>query len=289
MHIEEPLPESALLARQLALRWCRPDPQTGENCAWYHGFWQYLRLLKLVTTPEHHAAFYRSALGEAARLPGARRVLVAGAADYGMLAHVIAAFREQGNEPQVTVNDLCETPLRLNQWYAHRVGSDLSVCRCDTLQYAEERPFDVVCTHSFLGRFPPARRLDLTRKWYRLLRPGGLAVTVKRIRPGSGTELSGFTPEQAEAFRDKVRAAARSLSTPGIAPEDLAENARVYADRNSTWPLRSREEIVELFERASFRVDRLDCTPVASASSVGASGPTALGGAEYVQIVATRV
>ena len=53
---------SAPLALERAPGLCRVDPQSGESCAWNHGLWQILRLLGLVLTPAHHAAFFRAAL-----------------------------------------------------------------------------------------------------------------------------------------------------------------------------------------------------------------------------------
>ena len=43
--------------------------------------------------------FYRRAFQSVAGGNGAPRVLVSGAADYSMLAHVLALFRERGVEP----------------------------------------------------------------------------------------------------------------------------------------------------------------------------------------------
>jgi SAM-dependent methyltransferase len=287
--VEEPVLESAPLARDVAVRLCRRDPETGESCSWYHGLWQYLRLLRLVATPEHHADFYRDALATVANASSAPRLLIAGTADYSMLAHVLALCNELQLEPDLTVTDLCETPLWLNRWYADRAGRPISAHRCDILQYPQAPPFDAVCTHSFLGRFPPAERVRLVEKWHQLLRPGGRVITVKRIRPGAGAAPTGFTEDQALAFQDKVLAAATALrGTLGVDPARLADEAGVYASRNRTWPIQSREEIRELFERAGFEVNRLTCAPVASTSS-RAGGPTMLGGAEYAQIVATRL
>ncbi len=286
--VEEPILESAPLARDLAVRLCRRDPETRENCSWYHGLWQYLRLMRLVVTPEHHAEFYWDALGSVANDSSAPRLLIAGTADYSMLAHVLALCSERKLEPDLAVTDLCETPLMLNRWYADRAGCPISTHRCDILQYPEARPFDAVCTHSFLGRFPPAERLQLLEKWRQLLRPGGRVITVKRIRPGSGAALTGFTEDQARAFQAKVLAAATALrGTLEVDPARLADDAGIYARRNRTWPIQSQEEIRELFERAGFEVDRLTCAPLVS-TSPGAGAPTVLGGAEYVQIVATR-
>jgi SAM-dependent methyltransferase len=287
--VEEPLAESAPIAREFASRLCYRDPDTGETCSWYHGLWQFLRLLKLVTTPEHHADFYREALGEIANGPGPYRVLVSGAADYSMLAYVLAAFRSQAKEPELTVNDLCETPLALSRWYSDRVGCRINTLRCDVLQLPEESQFDVVCTHSFLGRFPHEKRVQLVEKWRRVLRPGGKVVTVKRIRPGSSGEPTGFSSGEIQAFRDKVLNGAGALrASHAIDPLELAEEARIWASRRRTWPVRSSEEILELFENSGFKVDRLSCSPVRSSRS-GLSGPSTLGGADYAQIVAIRL
>jgi SAM-dependent methyltransferase len=287
--VEEPILESASLARELAGRLCQRDPETGENCSWYHGLWQYLRLLRLVATPEHHADFYRDALDSVANDSSAPRLLIAGAADYSMLAHVLALCSERKLEPELVVTDLCETPLMLNRWYADRAGRPISTHRCDILQYPDAPPFDAVCTHSFLGRFSPVERQELVKKWRQLLRPGGRVITVKRIRPGGGSAITGFTQAQARAFQSRVLAAATALrGTLEVDPARLADDAGIYARRNRTWPIQSQEEIRALFEHAGFKVERLSCAPLIGRSR-GAGGPTELGDAAYAQIVATRL
>lgn len=108
---EEPLGLSAPLARELAQRLCRADPTRG-SCAWYHGFWQYVRLLDFGTTPRDHADFYREALlGPISA--GDRRILVSGTADYAMPACILWIGGLAGVKPDLTVLDICPTPLRL--------------------------------------------------------------------------------------------------------------------------------------------------------------------------------
>src|SRR5688572_27639449 len=111
MSVDEPLAESAPLARKLAPSLCAVDPRTGERCDWQHGLWQTLRLLGLITTPVHHAEFFRGAF---AGLEDGARILVSGTADYAMLAQVIAVSREA----KITVLDVCGTSVELNRWYA---------------------------------------------------------------------------------------------------------------------------------------------------------------------------
>ena len=48
---QEPLQESAPLAHAFATDGCGTDPLSGSSCAWYHGTWQYLRMLGIGAAP----------------------------------------------------------------------------------------------------------------------------------------------------------------------------------------------------------------------------------------------
>jgi 2-polyprenyl-3-methyl-5-hydroxy-6-metoxy-1,4-benzoquinol methylase len=276
---------SAPLARRLAAARCRVDPETGRSCAWYHGLWQYLRLFELVETPRYHAAFFREAL---AALPERRdpAILVSGAADYSMAAHVVAGCRELGRAPKVTVLDRCETPLQLNRWYAERAGIAIETRCLDVLACEESGQFDGIFTHAFLGRFPPAQRAVLFTKWRQLLRPGGAVATVTPVRPGD-EQVAGFDARGAEALRETVRGIATAWrGALDVAPATLADEAWRYAQMHRVHPVRSAGELHELLEAAGLRVARLE--HVASlASMLGVPrGPTIVGSAAYLRIVA---
>lgn len=287
--VEEPLLESAPLAWRLAPGLCRKDPATGESCAWIHGFWQYLRLLGLASTPSLHVAFFSEALTGLAGGKGAPRVLISGAADYSMLALVLGAYRVRDIRPEVTVVDRCETPLMLNRWFAERAALEITTRLCNILEYSEARPFDVVCTHSFLSEFPREHWPRLLEKWRELLRPGGAAITINRVRPGGGPEPVQFTSQQAGALRAAVLEQAPTLPrAPGADPKLLAQAAETYASRRRTWPVQSREQLLVLFENAGFSMDSLSLGPVASGMQPRVSGPTTPGSADYARIVASR-
>lgn len=286
----EPLAESAQLARRLAPELCRIDPETNASCAWNHGFWQVLRLLKLNATPEDQTELYRDALralGTTARPP---RVLVSGSADYGMLHQVLAAFAGTDDTPEVTVVDICETPLALNRWYAERHGVAIRTACADMLEYTDALPFDAVCTHSFLGQFSPEQRQWLIAKWHALLRPGGIAVTVNRVRPDAAPGPVAFGPTQAAALRDTIVPLAPSLPEGlGLDGVSLANEAERYASRQRPYPVRSFEEIRALFERGGFRLEHLSSAPVAGSAQHAVRGPTVSAGADYASIIARRV
>jgi SAM-dependent methyltransferase len=288
----EPLEESAPLARRLAPSLCRRDPATGESCAWTHGFWQYLRLMGLASGPGRHEKFFRGAFDRVEARSGAPRVLISGTADYSMLAHVLGAFRARSIEPEVTVLDLCETPLALSRWYAERVACRIRTWRGDVLAYRESGEFDAVCTHSFLSYFSPESRPDLLARWRELLRPGGRAITVNALRPGPTSERVGLSRAQALALRENVqRWAEANRSTLQFEPLDLVREAEIYAARLGFWRVQSGEEIRGLLERSGFRVDQLTCgpavLPLGPRSEV--TGPTSPANTEYVHVLATRV
>jgi SAM-dependent methyltransferase len=287
--VTEPLQISAPLARQRAPTLCHTDPVSRQNCSWNHGLWQYLRLLGLLTTPVHHAVFLREAFGHVAAGADSPRVLISGTADYSMLAHVLAIFGERNIVPAVTVVDRCETPLFLNRWYADRLSHSITTHCTDILEYQAKHGFDIVCSHSFLGQFDPPGRAQLAAKWQSLLRPGGLAVTINRVRPAWTMTTVGFSDEQADAFADEVLRKAQSMRTHiDIEPQQLADEARIYAARQSAYPVKSQQEIRELFEHAGFHVERLVCKPVSGHASTAVSGPTTPGNAEYACIAARR-
>jgi SAM-dependent methyltransferase len=284
---DEPLALSAPIARELSTRLCHFDPRRGMSCAWYHGIWQYLRLFDLITTPRDHAAFYRAALVEPVRA-GARRLLVSGTADYALPACLLWICGLAGAKPEITVLDICPTPLRLCEWYAERKGATIMTSAVNILDYDNPAPFDVVATHSFLGRFSPSERHALVSRWHRLLRPGGRVVMVNRIRPDA-PDIVRFTPEQVERFVGRVRQAAESAGNPAdISADLLVAMAQDYAAGHRMIPVRSTDEIVHLLEAGGFRIDQLTVSPVASRKTQGPSGPTMSGGAQYAQIVAVH-
>ena len=290
MVIDEPLELSAPLARQLASRLCRKNPETRESCEWEHGFWQYLRILGLVPAPKRQADFYREAFEQLVDSSSRPRILISGAADYGMLALVIGLFRERGIEPQVTVVDICETPLALNRWFAQRESIEIQTHCSDLLSYTSDVPFDLICTHGFFCYFSPAQRPVLLANWYTLLRPGGGVITVAPIRPAAPREPMGFTPAQAEAFCATVMKRATEMrGALDIEPEEVLRGAQRTVSQRRSYSVTSIEEIRSLFEQAGFVMKRLSSVPLIAGADPEVSGPGTSRSANYdAHIIAVR-
>jgi SAM-dependent methyltransferase len=277
--VDEPLEESAPLARCLAAQHC------SARCGWYHGLWQHLRLLGLIEPWTRHAGFFRRALRKATAGRTRPRILICGAADYGMLAHVLAAARGRAANWDITVIDLCDTPLALNRWYAKQLGVRIRTRRADILRYRSPRRFDAICTHAFFGRFSPHERIDLAARWRALLKPGGAVITVTPVREGDAGARVGFSAAQARAFAAVVLKAADERGMPDA--KRLGRMALAYARRHRVYRVRSLGSLRALLEDAGFNLVRLRRLAPGGAPRCTLHGPTVTGAA-YAHVVAVR-
>ncbi len=273
-----PLACVAPRVRRVAERHC-------PGCAWYHGFWPYLRVFGMAASPDRHRDFFLDALGRQAGA-GATRVLVSGAADDSMLALVVDAWRDRPFE--ATVLDRCPTPGVVNLWLAERSGRPITTVISDVVDYAPDESFDVVCTHSFLSQFPGPDRAALVAAWHRLLRPGGVVVTTSRLSPAGSADPVTFTPAQVDRFEAAVRAEAeRRQEVLDDDPADLAAAARVYAERLVVHATFSAAEVHRLLEDGGFVVERLQEHDLGGALDPS-SGPATNQPAVHLHVVARR-
>lgn len=280
------LVRTAPLAWRASASLCNTDVAAGHDCRWYHGPWQYFRALGLVTTAAVHEQWLRATLAGLLRDGNHRRVLVSGSTDYAMLAIVLDACADARTTADVTVVDMCGTPLFLCEECARARGATIRTRRANILDYTDEQPFDIVVTHAFLGYFDDTRRQALTRRWHALLRPGGAAVTVQRLRPGHPPGLARFSPAQAAAFRDDARIAAeRHPKRIDITADALAAAAAQFAERFVSHPVRTPDELRALFVNAGFTPSVLEVHGNRAASAGGPSVPDQAG---YAFLVATR-
>jgi hypothetical protein len=177
----------------------RPDKADIYDCAWYHGTWQYLRLLDMVAVPAWHGGFYNEALGNILKRKPDANVLISAAADYGMLAMLHQAMELSGTSPRVLIYDICKTPLRSCQWYADRHNISIET-RCENLITSPipEAPFDLIVTDEFLSVLKAEYKPLISKRWKELLKPGGSVVTVAMM--GKVT-----TPELRRGYADRAR------------------------------------------------------------------------------------
>jgi SAM-dependent methyltransferase len=271
----EPLAESAPLAHAWSKEHCGP-------CGWYHGAWQYLRLAGTISGISAEAGFFQATLRGLARGGDHPRVLIAATADYGMLAQVIHAYRAEGATLELTILDRCETPLLLNRWYARRFAFEPRLQPGDVFEFEPDRPFDLVCTHSFFSFVDPARHAALVQCWHRLLRPGGCVVTSQSVRPGHASDSIRFTAEQAAAFGARAHRAAAGIDAP------IRAIATRFAEQKSGHVLRDAEVLRSAFLDGGFQLERFAPADPASQREHRAASPGDRESSRRIQIVARR-
>jgi hypothetical protein len=248
-----------------------------------------LRALGLAIAPEHHAGFLRDAFASSVVAGDRVRVLVSGAIDYSMFAHVRWAGHQCGATADVTVVDVCDTPLFLNLWYAQRIGAPVRTVRSSILTYQNPGSHDIICTNAFFGQFSPDQRTDLMKCWHTLLAPGGKVITVTPYRPGSGIDPIGFAPAEAIALRNAVRDRAQQYAgNLDLDPDGLARLADAFAARMRVHPVRSLQEIRTMFENGGFELEHLSSAPLPGDDPSPLTGPTVCRSANYALIIARR-
>ena len=214
---------------RLASQLCGP-------CRDYHALWPYRRLAGIVSGVEPDAPVLEPALREATPRNG--HVLIAGAADAGMLGLVVRATERA--TPAIAVADRCATPLAVCRRYAESRGLSVATHLLDLAAIARAEHFDVVFAHGFIQFIPEEARVAYLRSLGGMLNPGGTVVIAERLRVKAGHEprQGDYTneliatlraegiplPEREDAFRQRLErevAALRERIAGALGPDDL--------------------------------------------------------------------
>ena len=253
--VVEPLGDSAPLALNWSKQHCVQANDKEPGCAWYHGSWQMLRWLDVFQSIRSDDDFFLPALAGLIN-DGARHILISGAADYALLARVIFAAGEQAKELRVTVVDLCDTPLRLNAWYAEKLGVKVTVIKDDVLNFKPEQPFDLICAHSFLCFFDSSERRQLLQAWWDCLKPAGKVITAQRARTEDHQAVIAYSQAEVIALGERAYNLARDQFDAKEVDPDLARQlAEGYGRFHWTYLIRTPQEIRNLFEDQGFNLE----------------------------------
>lgn len=106
-------------------------------------------------------------------LPGVRKILIAGAADAGVLSVLHSVF---GPGVDYTAIDLCAAPLHTMRDYASLRGLSLSCVQVALQDFEPDDTFDLVFMHNTLCYLPPLKVVDVLRSLRHALQPGGRVV-----------------------------------------------------------------------------------------------------------------
>jgi 2-polyprenyl-3-methyl-5-hydroxy-6-metoxy-1,4-benzoquinol methylase len=201
----EELRESTLLMDAMAKKECFCKPVGGMEewakeegnvrssekicCDWYHGTWQYMRLLNMVAVPRWYP-FYMEVLSEALRKKPDAKVMISACADLGMLHTLHHAVEAADAHPTIVIYDICNTPLKNSGWYAKKHNFTVE-CRCENIITAdiEKSSFDLITTDEFLTVLQKPYKPLIIEKWKKILKPEGTLVTTAMIGGPTTPEL----------------------------------------------------------------------------------------------------
>jgi hypothetical protein len=258
--------------------WAKENRLEPENCGWYHGTWQYLRLLDMVAVPHWHREFYNERLGGILRQSPHAKILISAAADWGMLASVHEALQLAGANPEIVLYDICKTPLKACQWYADLHNVPIKT-RCANIitENIPEAPFDLIVTDEFLSVLKAEYKPLIARRWKELLKPGGSVVTVAMM--GGATTL-----DLRKGYARRARRLLESTNGDYLPHYSEAKKAQVlelctnFADFHTRHMVSGEEELRALLSG----FERLECRRITTPGEC--VNPT-----DSFQIVATRL
>jgi len=256
------LPEAARLAREWAPGFCAPSYARHEGCAHYHAAWTTLRLIGAITGARTDQDFFHQQFSRLAHSKPNAKVLIAGTADHAMLHMLLEAFYAQGANPEVTVADACATTLKLNRWYADKMGLPITTIQADLRTIQLPNHFDLITTHSVFSFMVRSDAEIAVGRLCRQLGKGGVLALVQGIRPVMGDQgFIVFSPDEEAAFI--TRAEKRWTEQGPFADLALAEVtvlAKQFADHKRSQLITSPKHILEAVESAGLEVQ--ECVEV---------------------------
>jgi hypothetical protein len=248
----EPLRDLAPEAYRLSPLLCGP-------CRDLHGLWPYIRLSRASTGVETGESHLKTELRNLFDR-GFSRVLIAGAQDTGLLALVARA--SAGRDPQITVLDICETPLKLCRRLAEQWTLSIDTIRQDLFDLHTAQRFDIVLVHGTLHFIAADRRLEVLRRLRGVLHPTGQLIVLFNTSRSVPAELRNKTGA-GDDYANTVLSELKELGVP------LPDSVAVIRARLNAHQRRREEregafakpwELEVLLDKAGLRLK--SCTPV---------------------------
>ena len=215
----EPLRDLAPEAYRLSQFLCGP-------CRDLHGLWPYIRLSRASTgfeAPE-------SRLQDELRIlfdRGSRRLLIAGAQDTGLLSLMVRS--SAGHNVEITVLDICETPLELCRGLAKQWSLSIATIRQDLFDFRVERQFDIVLMHGTLHFIAADRRLEVLRRIRHALHPTGRLIVLFNTSHPVSTDLDR---QNGDDYASTVLSELKKLAVP-LPESEAVMRERLTAHRKS--------------------------------------------------------
>lgn len=203
------------------------------DCQSFHETWQFLRLFNVFSTISEDACFFANQVRETIK-NGGRNILIAGAADFGILATVYQGIKLASVDPDsihIYVVDCCQTPLRCNERFAKRKGLQLSTMKSDFTECDLGPKFDLVLSHNVLCfQSTYEKKIEFLNTIARAMSKDARYVAVERIDPMRSGGQNRFSASDEAALLLKVNSNWNNSEYKTLIPlEKLIESALGFA------------------------------------------------------------
>lgn len=240
---------------QLAGTQYRIADQLCDTCRDYHALWPYHRLAGLVGGAQGGGSSIERILTQAFE-DGRRKLLIAGAADTGLLALAARVGISYGID--IAVLDRCRTPLELCRTFAQRWSLRTATLHQNLTGLDISAGFDIVLASSVLAFIAPDQRVDVLSRLCGALRPNGRLINVVNV----SARVSGEAMPQYRA--DYSQRMLAELERRGVALPESAEAfthrlehyAREFESRQGAFG--DLDQVLALHQRAGFAI--MSCT-----------------------------
>jgi len=194
---------------------------------------------------------------------GLRKILIAGAADTGLLSLVLRAADDF--DVDVTVLDVCASPLELCRRLAGQWSIPVRTVKQDLADLDERQAFDLVLVHGTLHFIAAEKRLNVLARIHRGLRPDGrLVLLFNTSRPSTIRKDDKLHVDYAESVVKELRRLAIPL--PDSESEfirRLSDHSRQRQEREGAFA--SPGDAERLLETAGFEI--IGCSEVETTHS----------------------
>jgi len=232
------------------------------SCRNLHALWPYIRLSRSSTGLERSGSVLETAL-RAFITGGLRKILIAGAADTGLLSLVLRAADDF--DVDVTVLDVCASPLELCRRLAGQWSIPVRTVKQDLADLDERQAFDLVLVHGTLHFIAGEKRLNVLARIHRALRPNGrLVLLFNTSRPSTIRKDDKLHVDYAELVVNELRRLAIPL--PDSESEfirRLSDHSRQRQEREGAFA--SPGDAEQLLETAGFEI--IGCSEVETTHS----------------------
>lgn len=220
-----------------------------SHCYGYHQGWILLQSLGLISGLSIERESIVLQLKEEKKAHLIRSVLIVGAADSGLLSIVHEAFADETTFLDITVLDLCPTPLTINKEYAQWMGFSIKTMCENFLESFDTKQYDLILSHSILSFIPENKRSLFIAGYSKSLAQGGSVLVYQSIRPDCDVTVLKFEESQIMEWKSLAK---KTLSQKHERFKWLNETlleliVSEFCHTKKTFPVYSEEEVLGYF------------------------------------------